>query len=97
MAQTVDAASADRDTMSRSNRTHQPAGAERVAGNFIRQHGKAGFRRFLKMLQEGVSGEEIAEEYGVSRERVRQWKNTFGHSVTTYELDPDIKKLAGMR
>jgi AraC-like DNA-binding protein len=83
--------------MSKSSRSHQPAGAKRVAGNFIRQHGKARFRRFLRLLQEGVSGEEIAEEFGVSRERVRQWKNTFGESVTSYELDPDIQKIAGMR
>ena len=43
------------------------------------------------------SGETIADEYGVSRERVRQWKNAFGIVVQQYDVDPDIQKLAGLR
>ena len=68
-----------------------------VARNFINQYGKAKFKRFIKLLKEGTSGEQIAEEYGVSRERVRQWKNAFGNVVQSYDLDPDIQKLAGIK
>jgi len=68
-----------------------------VAKNFIKQYGKARFKRFLKLLNEGVSGEKIAEEYGVSRERVRQWKNAFGETVQSYDLNPEIRKLAGLK
>lgn len=72
-------------------------GAAVVARNFIKQHGKARFRKFIRMLQAGDSGERIAEEFSVSRERVRQWKNTFGVVVQTYDLKPGIAKLAGIR
>ncbi|MBK8208304.1 MAG: helix-turn-helix domain-containing protein [Planctomycetes bacterium] len=66
-----------------------------VANNFIKQYGKARFKRFLKLLKDGTSGETIAEEYNVSRERVRQWKNAFGNVVHNYDVNPDIQKLAG--
>ncbi|MCA8915184.1 MAG: helix-turn-helix domain-containing protein [Planctomycetes bacterium] len=68
-----------------------------VARNFINQYGKAKFKRFIKLLKDGTSGETIADEYGVSRERVRQWKNAFGIVVQQYDVDPDIQKLAGLR
>lgn len=70
---------------------------ETVAKNFISQYGKARFKRFLKLLRKGTSGETIAEEYGVSRERVRQWKNAFGDVVQTYDIDPGIRKIAGIK
>ena len=68
-----------------------------VAKNFINQYGKAKFKRFIKLLKEGASGEQIAEEYGVSRERVRQWKNAFGSVVQSYDVNPDISKIAGIK
>ncbi|MCC6572709.1 MAG: hypothetical protein IT462_02865 [Planctomycetes bacterium] len=69
--------------------------ATRVATNFIDQYGMAKFRRFLKLLADDVSGEEIAREYRVSRERVRQWKITFGSVVRKYVIDPAIQRIAG--
>lgn len=74
-----------------------PVDSTTVARNFIRQYGKAKFKRFLKYLREGVSGEVVAQEFGVSRERVRQWKNAFGRVVRTFEIDPEIKKIAGVK
>ena len=68
-----------------------------VAKNFINQYGKAKFKRFIKLLKEGASGEQIADEYGVSRERVRQWKNAFGNVVQTYDVNPEISKIAGIK
>ena len=69
--------------------------ATRVATNFIDQYGMAKFRRFLKLLADDVSGEQIAREYRVSRERVRQWKITFGSVVRKYVIDPAIQRIAG--
>jgi hypothetical protein len=66
----------------------------RVAQNFVAKLGKPKFRRFLKLLTENVSGELIAREFKVSRERVRQWKNAFGSVVQTYVVSPQIKRLA---
>lgn len=68
-----------------------------VAANFIAQYGKARFKRFLKLLAQNTSGEQIATEFGVSRERVRQWKNAFGNVVQSYDVNPDILKLAGLK
>ena len=39
----------------------------------------------------------IANDFGVSRERVRQWKNTFGDMVTIYQLHPEIEKILNDR
>lgn len=75
----------------------QPVDSATVARNFMNQYGKAKFKRFIKLLKDGTSGEAIAEEYGVSRERVRQWKNAFGSVVQSYDVAPDIQKLAGLR
>ncbi|MHC4840091.1 MAG: helix-turn-helix domain-containing protein [Planctomycetota bacterium] len=67
-----------------------------VAQNFVNQYGKGKLKKFIRMLDKGQSGEEIAQEYGVSRERVRQWKNAFGLVVTRYEPSAAIKKVAGL-
>ena len=66
---------------------------ERVARNFIKTYGRSQFKRLLTALSNGESGQEIADEFNVSRERVRQWKNKFGQIVTTYRLHPEIDKL----
>ena len=46
--------------------------------------------RVLKGFFKGESGTILAEEFNVSRERIRQWKNTFGEVNTTYEIFPEI-------
>jgi len=77
--------------------TETAANASTVAANFINQYGKARFKRFLKLVQQNTSGEEIAKEFNVSRERVRQWKNAFGNVVQSYDISPDVLKLAGLK
>ena len=42
---------------------------ERVARNFIKSYGRVGFRKLLESLAAGESGQTIANEFGVSRER----------------------------
>ncbi|MFH1466621.1 MAG: helix-turn-helix domain-containing protein [Pseudomonadota bacterium] len=66
---------------------------ERVARNFVRTYGRARFRRLIEALERGESGQEIANEFGVSRERVRQWKNTFGQVITLYQLHPEVERI----
>ncbi|MEC7988019.1 MAG: hypothetical protein VX278_22820 [Myxococcota bacterium] len=64
---------------------------QRIARNFIRSYGKLKFKRLLDALRNGESGQIIANEFKVSRERVRQWKNIFGQIVTYYRVYPDIE------
>ena len=66
---------------------------ERVARNFIKSYGRSKFRRLLQALGEGESGQVIADEIGVSRERVRQWKNAFGTVITLYQLHPEVERI----
>jgi hypothetical protein len=65
--------------------------------NFIKKHGKQKFKWFLNAIANGVSGQVIADEFGVSRERVRQWKDTFGDTVMVYQLKPEVKNALGLR
>ena len=66
---------------------------ERVARNFIKTYGRARFRRLLDALANAESGQAVADEFGVSRERVRQWKNTFGTVITMYQVHPEVERL----
>lgn len=66
---------------------------ERVARNFIKSRGRTAFNRLIHQLERGVSGQDIADNLGVSRERVRQWKHTFGEVITYYRVYPEIRPL----
>lgn len=70
---------------------------ERVAQNFVERYGRDRFRQLLEYFSAGESGQVIADEFNVSRERVRQWKNTFGSLVTMYQIHPDVRSLASDR
>ena len=70
-----------------------PASRERVARNFIKRYGMARFRETISAFGETRSGGEVAKRLGVSRERVRQWRNTFGQTITLYRLYPETKNL----
>jgi hypothetical protein len=70
-----------------------PKSRERVARNFIKTYGRVKFRRLLEALAVGESGQTIANEFGVSRERVRQWKNTFGEVITHYRIYPEVDRI----
>ena len=72
-----------------------PKSRERVARNFIKSYGRTRFRRLLEALASGESGQAIANEFGVSRERVRQWKNTFGEVITHYRIYPEVDRSSG--
>ena len=70
-------------------RTHRT----RVATNFINRFGLDGLQWLLDALGRGESGQTIAMHFSVSRERVRQWKNTFGQVVTLYQIYPEVEGL----
>jgi len=62
----------------------------RVTRNFIKKYGRAKFRKLINALSSGESGQSIANDYNVSRERVRQWKNTFGEIISYYRVYPEV-------
>ena len=66
---------------------------QRVARNFIKNYGKVKYKRLLQSFQNNESGQQIADELKVSRERVRQWKNTFGEVITIYKVHTDLPGL----
>lgn len=63
---------------------------ERMLRNFEKKYGRAQLIGLLNALANNESGEDIAKDFGVSRERVRQWKNVFGEMVTTYRVHPAV-------
>lgn len=65
----------------------------RVARNFVRRYGADRFARLLQALADGESGQTIADEFSVSRERVRQWKNAFGQVLTLYQVHPEVQEV----
>ncbi len=67
--------------------------SHRVATNFINRFGVENLQWLLDALARGESGQSIADRFDVSRERVRQWKNTFGQVVTVYQVHPEVQKL----
>lgn len=66
---------------------------ERVARNFIERYGSDRFERLLEAFAGGESGQAVADEFRVSRERVRQWKNTFGQVVTIYQVHSEVRDV----
>ena len=66
---------------------------ERVARNFVDRYGSERLERLLEALSNGESGQAIADEFAVSRERVRQWKNTFGQVLTLYQVHPEVQRI----
>lgn len=71
----------------------KPASSTRVARNFIRNRGKKSFRSLLLALENQQSGQVIADQFGVSRERVRQWRNQFGQTISMYRVHADVDAL----
>ena len=64
-----------------------------MARNFVKRYGKDRFKALIQALEAGQSGQAIADEFSVSRERVRQWKNTFGQVLTLYQVHPEVQRV----
>ena len=68
-----------------------------VLENLVDKYGLVQVRWLVKRLTSGHSGEDIAEEFGVTRERVRQWKNSLGYSIQVYQVHPETQKVLAER
>lgn len=51
---------------------------------FVQKYGEERYNRLISMLKAGESGQKIADEFGVTRECARQWRNALGRTVTVY-------------
>jgi DNA-directed RNA polymerase sigma subunit (sigma70/sigma32) len=67
----------------------------RIARNITERHGEGGLHRLLDGLRAGESGQSIADDLGVTRERVRQWKLALGKEVRTYLIHPEVINILG--
>ena len=65
---------------------------ERVVRNIVERHGRAGLRRLVEGFRVNESGQVLGDDLGVTRERVRQWKEILGREVRTYLVDPVAEK-----
>lgn len=65
----------------------------RVANNIIKYYGKDRFVRLISLLESNTSGEAIAKEFGVTRQRVNQWKHILGVEKVEYTTNSDVKEL----
>jgi len=63
----------------------------RMARNFVRLRGRAHFRMMIDMFERQESGQAIGDALGVSRERVRQWRDAFGERITLYRVHPEVR------
>ena len=66
---------------------------ERVARNFVRRYGRSALRAFVKSCEAGESNQSMADALGVSRERVRQWRDAFGRTVTFYSIHKEVAEI----
>jgi DNA-directed RNA polymerase sigma subunit (sigma70/sigma32) len=61
---------------------------ERVVRNIVARHGRAGLRRLIEGFRANESGQVLGDDLGVTRERVRQWKEILGQEVRSYMVHP---------
>lgn len=64
-----------------------------MARNFISTYGDERFAWLLDQFEKGASGTAIAKELGVTRERVRQWRNAFGTTVHSYFVHVETQRI----
>jgi hypothetical protein len=67
--------------------------ANRVSRNFVKNYGRARYRGLLCALEGRESGQVIGDQIGVSRERIRQYRDVLG--TTSYSLFPAATEVFG--
>jgi len=65
--------------------------AARVARNIMGKYGKGALVALLADFQNGVPAPAIGARMGVSRERVRQWRDVLGHEVRLFSVYPEVE------
>lgn len=74
-------------------RQRQPTDPRTIAENIISDHGKAGFQTLIEMFRANESGTKIGYVFGVTRQRVNQWKTALGEERVTFVVDPAVEDL----
>lgn len=64
-----------------------------LARALIEKHGKRKFKKLIQMFESGETLEATGNEYGVSKQRVGQWKKKLGYEQTSFTLRQGVKKL----
>ena len=62
--------------------------------NFTKSYGKEKLAKLVSDFSIGTSGELIAQELGVTRARISQWRQAFGYTLRTYQVHEDIQAIA---
>lgn len=65
-----------------------------VAYNLISEHGRQRFQLLIDLFRRGESGTKIGQEFGVTRQRVSQWRSALGVETVSYRLHDEIADLA---
>ena len=84
--------------MKEYERARKPYNTGRIADNIISDYGKDRFNELIKALQKGISGEVIGRSFGISRQRVSQWRSALGRSrfepfsETVKRLPPTMRR-----
>ena len=68
--------------------------AERVSRNFIKKRGREAYGRLIDLLVSQATSTSMASEFGVSRQRIHQWKTALGTTITFYRVYPEIQRIA---
>jgi len=78
-------------------RSRKPHNTAKIADNIIAEYGKDKFNELIRALQKGISGEVIGKSFGVTRQRVSQWRSALGRqlfepfSETIKRLPPTLR------
>lgn len=62
--------------------------------NFVDKYGVCGLKRITSMFTKRESNQAIANEFGVTRQRVHQWQKVFVTTKVTPRLH--VKKIIGI-
>ncbi len=66
---------------------------KKTALNLIASRGSDKLVELVSLLKQNKTCAEIAKSFGVSRQRVHQWKQSFGLGNTKYVPKPEIEEL----
>jgi len=69
------------------------ASANKVAINIVKRYGLDKLESLLEHFKANTPGPTIAEEFGVTRQRVNQWKKKLGVEYTTFVVDSSVEEV----
>ena len=65
----------------------------KVAKNIINRYGIDKLTTLIAKFRSGVPGPEIAKDFGVTRQRVNQWKKALGEEHITFIVFPEVDEM----